>query len=185
MECLSRGGVYTPLVEYSSKGGMYTTSMEYLSRGGLYTTSMEYFSRGGVYTTSMEYLPTGGCTPPRWNIYPEAGVHHLSGIFSPASHFPQCPIFPPCFFFGGGCSPVLHGLPFSRTFHFHDGFSSGGWLCVCGGGLPDFSLSLSNGKEGKEGAGTTLLSNFSWDVFYFMSLTRDAKSDFRLQTLYT
>ena len=50
--------------------------------------------------------------------------------------------------------------------------------------MPEFFLSLSDRKEGREGAGTTLLSDFCCDVFCFMSLTRDAKSDFRLQTLY-
>ena len=96
----------------------------------------------------MEYSSTGG-----------GGVHHLSGIFFPASHFPQCPIFHPFFSFGGGCSPVLHGLPFFLTFNFHDGFFVVGG-CVGGGGVPDFFLSLSDRKEGREGAGTTLLSDF-------------------------
>ena len=57
--------------------------------------------------------------------------------------------------------------------------------CVAGGGVADFSLSLSEMKEGRERSGTTLLSDLWCDVFYFMSLTRDAKSDFRRQTLYT
>ena len=126
--------------------GGCTTSVEYLSREGVYATSVEYlFTSGGVYTTSVEYLSTrGGGTPLQWNIYLEGEVHHLngilihrggggtppSGIYFPASHFPQCTIFHPFFSFGGGgCSPVLHGLPFFPTFNFHDCFFCGGWLC--------------------------------------------------------
>ena len=55
---------------------------------------------------------------------------------------------------------MLHGLPYSPTFSFHDGFFSDGWLCCGGGGgVADFSLSLSEMNEGREGSGTTLLSN--------------------------
>ena len=54
---------------------------------------------------------------------------------------------------------MLHGLPFFPTFNFHDGFFSAGWLCCGGGGSGSFSLSLSEMKEGREGSGTTLLSD--------------------------
>ena len=137
-------GVYTISVEYLSRARGCTTSVEYLSRGGVYTTSVEYLSTwGGGCTTSVEYLSRGGGTPPQWNINPQGGgVHHLSGIFFPASHFPQCPIFPPFFFFWGGCSPLLHGLPFFPTFNFHDGFFSGGWLCWGRGSARLFLVSL-------------------------------------------
>ena len=154
--------------------------------GGGYTTSVEYLCRRGPHNNSVEYPSTWGGVHHRSGIFIQrGGVHHLSGIFFPASHFPQCSIFSPFFFFGGGgCSPLLHGLPFFPTLNFHDGFFSGGWLCL-GGGVADCSLSLSERKEGKEGLGTTLLSDYCSDVFYFMSLTRDAKPDFRPQTLYT
>ena len=94
----------------------------------------------------MEYYSTGG------------GVHHLSGIFFPASHFPQCPIFHP-FFWGGGvplCCMDSHSSQLSIFMMVF--FVVGG--CVGGGGVPDFFLSLSDRKEGREGAGTTLLSDF-------------------------
>ena len=66
---------------------------------------MEYESTGGGgYTTSVEYF----LQPPI---------------------FPNAPFFHPFFFFWGGCSPVLHGLPFFPTFNFHDCFLSGWWLC--------------------------------------------------------
>ena len=49
---------------------------------------------------------------------------------------------------------MLHALPFFPTFNFHDVFFVVGG-CVRGGGVPDFFLSLSDRKEGREGAGTT------------------------------
>ena len=117
------------------KGGAQQLSGIFIHMGGGYTTSVEYLSRGGGwYSTSVEY-------------------------FSWPPIFPNAPFFHPFFFFGGGRSPVLHGLPFFPTFNFHDGFFSGGWLC-CGGGVADFSLSLSEMKEGRKGSGTTLLSDF-------------------------
>ena len=141
--------------------------------GGLHHLGGIFIQRGG-YTTSVEYLSRGG-----------GGVHHLNGIFFPASHFPQCSIFPPFFFLWGGavplCCMVSHSSQLSIFMMVF--FLVGG--CVAGGGVADFSLSLSEMKEGREGSGTTLLSDFCRGVFYFMSLTRDAKSDFRLQTLYT
>ena len=95
---------------------------------------MEYLSTVGVYTTSVEYLSTwgGGGTPLQWNIYPEgevhhlngilihrgAGVHHLSGIFFPASHFSQCPVFHPFFFFWGGVFPCVAWTPILPNFQF-------------------------------------------------------------------
>ena len=127
---------------------------------------MEYLSRGGVCTTSVEYLSTwGGGTPLQWNIYPEGEVHHLNGILihrgggytTLVEYFSQPPIFPNApfstlfFFFWGGCSPVLHGLPFFPTFNFHDGFFLC-WVAVLGEGeCQTFSCPFLTGR--KEGRG--------------------------------
>ena len=98
----------------------------------------------------MEYLSIGGGTPPQWNINPQGGgVHHLSGIFFPASHFPQCPIFHLCCMDSHSSQLSISMMVF---------FVVGG--CVGGGGVPDFFLSLSDRKEGREGAGATLLLDF-------------------------
>ena len=59
--------------------------------GGVHHLGGIFIQRGGGYTTSMEY-------------------------FSRPPIFPNAPFFHPFFFFGGGCSPVLHGLPFFPTF---------------------------------------------------------------------
>ena len=119
----------------------------------------------------MEYLSRGGgCTPPQWNIYPEGGVHHLSGIFSPASHFLQCPIFPPRFFFRGGVfpcvawSPILPNLLFSRWFFFW-------WVAVWGAG----------GQEERKGGGGyhTFIRLFLRCVLFYVF---DTRCQIRLQT---
>ena len=55
----------------------------------------------------MEYYSTGG-----------GGVHHLSGIFFPASHVPQCPIFHPFFSLGGGVFPCVAWTPILPNFQF-------------------------------------------------------------------
>ena len=133
-----------------------------------------FMQKGVAHQLSGIFIHMGGGTPPRWNIYPEGGVHHLSGIFiqrvggytTSVEYFYRPPIFPnapffhPLFFFRGGCSPVLHGLPFFPTFNFHDGFFLVGGCVGGGGGAPDFSLSLSERKDGREGSGTTVLSDF-------------------------
>ena len=155
---------------------------------------MEYLSRGRVYTTSVEYLSTRGRgTPLQWNIYLEGevhhlngilihsggGVHHLSGIFFPASHFPQCPIFHPFFSFGGGCSPVLHGLPFFPTFNFHDGFFCGGWLCWRKGSARFFLVPFrQEGRKGGGGYHTFIRLLLRCVLFYVL----DTRCQIRLQT---
>ena len=135
---------------------------------------MEYLSRGGVYTTSVEYLSTGGGgTPLQWNIYLEGEVHHLNGILihrgggytTSVEYFSQPPIFPNApfstlfFLFGGGVPLCCMDSHSSRLSIFMMVFFVVGG-CVGGGGVPDFFLSLSDRKEGREGAGTTLLSDF-------------------------
>ena len=135
---------------------------------------MEYLSRGGVYTTSVEYLSTGGGgTPLQWNIYLEGEVHHLNGILihrgggytTSVEYFSQPPIFPNApfstlfFLLGGGvplCCMDSHSSQLSIFMMVF--FVVGG--CVGGGGVPDFFLSLPDRKEGREGAGTTLSSDF-------------------------
>ena len=109
--------------------------MEYLSRGGVYTTSVEYLSTGGGgYTTSVEYFSQ----PPIFPNAPFSTLFFLLGGGVPLcfmdSHSSQVSIFMMVFFVVGGC--------------------------VGGGGVPDFFMSLSDRKEGREGAGTTLLSHF-------------------------
>ena len=135
---------------------------------------------GGGYTTSVEYLSRGGGTPPQWNINPQGGgVHHLSGIFFPASHFPQCPIFHPFFFFWGGCSPVLHGLPFFPTFNFHDGFFRGGWLCWGRGSATLFLVPFrQEGRKGGGGYHTFIRLLLRCFLFYVL----DTRCQIRLQT---
>ena len=125
--------------------------MEYLFRGGVYTTSVEYLSIGGGYTTSVECLSRGGGTPPQWNINPQGG-----GYPSSVEYFSQPPIFPNApfstlfFSFGGGCSPVLHGLPFFPTFNFMMVFLW--WVAVLGEGeCQTFSCPFLSGR--KEGRG--------------------------------
>ena len=197
---IQRGGRTPPQWNIFPQGGGHTTSVEYLStwggghhlngifiqrvgvhhlsgifiqRGG-YTTSVEYLCRRGVHSNSVEYLSTsgGGGTPPRWNIYPEGGVYHLSGIFiqrgggyttsmeyfSRPPIFPNAPFFHPFFSLGGTvplCCMVSHSSQLSI-------FMMVFFLVAVlrGGGVADFSLSLSEMKEGREGSGTTLLSDF-------------------------
>ena len=185
-----QGGGYTTSVEYLSTGGGGGHHLNgiFIQRVGVHHLSGIFIQRGGDTPPRWNIYAEGGCTATQWNIYPHGGgVHHLGGIFiqrgggtppqwniypegggwytTSVEYFSWPPIFPnasffhPFFFFGGGCSPVLHGLPFFPTFNFHDGFFSGGWLC-CGGGVAHFYLSLSEMKEGREGSGTTLLSDF-------------------------
>ena len=80
-------------------------------------------------------------------------------------YFSQPPIFPNApfstfFFLLGGAVPLCcmdsHSSQLSIFMMVF--FVVGG--CVGGGGVPDFFLSLSDRKEGREGAGTTLLSDF-------------------------
>ena len=114
---------------------------------------MEYLSTwGGGYTTSVEYLSRGEGTPPQWNIDVDRGGGGTTSVeyFSRPPIFPNAPFFHPFFSLAGGCCLVLHGLPFFLTFNFHDGFFSGGWLSW-GGGVPDFSLSLFERKDGRKG----------------------------------
>ena len=96
---------------------------------------MEYSSTGGGgYTTSVEY-------------------------FSQPPVFPNAPFSTLFFLFGGGvplCCMDSHSSQLSIFMMVF--FVVGG--CVGGGGVPDFFLSLSDRKEGREGAGTTLLSDF-------------------------
>ena len=99
-----------------------------------------FIQRGG-YTTSVEYSSRGG-----------SRVHHLSGIFFPASHFPQCSIFPPLFFSLGGavalCCMVSHSSQLSIVMMVF--FLVGG--CVGGGGgeCQTFPCPFMRGrKEGK------------------------------------
>ena len=106
---IKRGGGTPPQWDIYREGGGYTTSVNSYPDGGGDTTSVEYLSRGGGYTTLVEY-------------------------FSRPPIFPNAPFFHPFFFFGGGCSPMLHGLPFFPTFNFHDGFFCDGSLCWGGGG---------------------------------------------------
>ena len=90
-----------------------------MQKGGAQQLSGIFIHMGGGYTTSVEYLSRGGGTPPQWNIYPEGGgVHHLNSIFFPASHFPQCSIFPPFFFLWGGLFPCVAWSPILPNFQF-------------------------------------------------------------------
>ena len=148
MEHLSRGGGYTTSVEYLCLRGVHSNLVEYLSKGGgVHHLGGIFIQRGG-HTTSVEYLSRGGGgTPPQWNIFP--------GLpFSPMLHFST--LF---FSFGGAvplCCMVSHSSQLSIFMMVF--FVVGG--CVAGGGVADFSLSLSEMKEGREGSGTTLLSDF-------------------------
>ena len=174
MEYLSTGGGGHHLNGiFIQRVGVHHLSGIFNQRGG-YTTSVEYLCTRGVHSNSVEYLSTrGGGTPPRWNIYSEGGVHHLTGIFIQrggvhhlsgtffaASRFPQCSIFPPFFFISGGLFPCVAWFPILPNFQFSRWFF---FLCVAvlrgGGGVADFSWSLSEMKEGREGSGTTLLSD--------------------------
>ena len=173
MEYLSRGGGHHLNGIFIQRVGVHHLSGIFIQRGG-YTTSVEYFCRRGVHSNSVEYLSTwGGGTPPRWNIYPEGGVHHLSGIFiqrgggyttsmeyfSRPPIFPNAPFFHPFFSLGGAvplCCMVSHSPQLSIFMMVF--FLVGG--CVAGGGVAHFSLSLSEMKEGREESGTTLLSDF-------------------------
>ena len=77
-----------------------------MQKGGAQQLSGIFIHIGGGYTTLVEYLSRGG------------GVHHLNGIFFPASHFPQCSILPPFFFFGGGLFPCVAWSPILPNFQF-------------------------------------------------------------------
>ena len=131
---MQKGGAQQLSGIFIHKGGGYTTSVEYLSRVGGYTTSVENLSRGGGYTTSVEY-------------------------FSRPPIFPNAPFFHP-FFWGGGAVPLCRLVSHSSqlSIFIMVFFLVGG--CVAGGGVADFSLSLSEIREGREGSGTTLLSDF-------------------------
>ena len=133
----------------------------FIQRGGVHHLRGIFIHMGGGYTTSVEYLSRGGGTPPQWNINPQGGggTPPQWNIF-PSLPFSPMPHFSTLFFsFGGGCSPVLHELPFFPTFNFHDGFFL--WVAVLGKGeCQTFSCSFCDRKEGREGAGTTLLSDF-------------------------
>ena len=116
----------------------------------------------------------GGGTPLQLNIYPEGEVHHLNGILihrgeggytTSVEYLSQPPIFPNApfstlFFFSGGVFPCVAWTLIPISIFMTVFFVVGG--CVEGGGVPDFFLSLSERKEGREGAGagTTLLSDF-------------------------
>ena len=136
--------------------------MEYLSRGGVYTTSVEYLSTGGGgYTTSVEYLCRGGGTPPQRNINPQGGGGYTTSVeyFSQPPIFPNAPFSTLFFLLGGGvplCCMDSHSSQLSIFMMVF--FVVGG--CVGRGGVLDFFLSLSDRKEGREGAGTTRLSDF-------------------------
>ena len=155
--------------------------MEYLSRRGGTPPKWNIYPEGGGTPPQWNIYPEGGGTPPQWNIYPEGGggQHHLSGIFFPASHFPQCSIFHPFFFSRGGCSPVLHGLPFFPTFNFHDGFCSGGWLCWGGGSGRLFLVPFwDEGRTGGIGYHTFIRLLLRCVLFYVL----DTRCQIRLQT---
>ena len=86
--------------------------------------------------------------------------------------FPNAPFFHPFFFFGGGAVPLCCMVSHSSQLSiFMMVFFLVGGCVRGGGGVGDFSLSLSERKEGREGSRTTLCSDFCLDVFYFMSLT--------------
>ena len=82
------------------RGGVHHLSGISIQRGGRTPPQWNIFPQGGGYTTSVEYLSTGGGGGHHLNgiFIQRVGVHHLSGIFFPASHFPQCSIFSPLFF---------------------------------------------------------------------------------------
>ena len=208
VEYLSRAGGYTTSVEYLSRGGgvhhlsgifihssggtppqcnIYPEQVgappqwNIYPEGGCTPPQWNIYPHGGGYTTSVEYLSRGGGTPPQWNINTQGGggVHHLNGIFFPASHFPQCPIFPPFFFsFWGGCSHVLHGLPFFPTFNFHDGFFL--WVAVLGKGeCQTFSCLFLTGRKEGRGQVPHFYETFGECVLFYVL---DTRCQIRLQT---
>ena len=131
---MQKGAAQQPSGIVIHMGGVHRLGGIFIQRGG-YATLVEYLSREGGDTTSVEYFP---------------------GLpFSPMLHFST--LF---FSLGGGtvplCCMVSHSSQLSIFMMVF--FLVGG--CVGGGGVADFSLSLSERKERREGSDTTLLSDF-------------------------
>ena len=187
------GAGYTTLVEYLSTAvGVHHLSGIFIQSRWVHHLSGIFIQRGGVHHLSGIFIHMGGGTPPQWNIYPEGEVHHLNGIlihrgggyttsmeyFSQPPIFPNSPFFHPFCPFWGGCSPVLHGLPFFPTFNFHDGFFL--WVAVLGkGGCQTFSCPfLTGGKEGR-GRVPHFYQTFGECVLFYVL---DTRCQIRLQT---
>ena len=180
---IQRVGVHHLSGIYIQRGGGTPPRWNIYAEGGCTATQWNIYPHGGGYTTSVEYLSGGGGTPPQWNIYPEGGgVQHLSGIFFPGLPFSPMLHFFTLFFLWGGavplCCMVSHSSQLSIFMMVF--FLVGGCVARGGGGVADFSLSLSGdeGRKGGVGYHTFIRLLLRCVLFYVL----DTRCQIRLQT---